>query len=114
CIRRVLRAIIKLFDGQLNDLTLNLLALLVASVPMRRQSLRFHRVARAKELDDGARRVHSARCVNPWPNAKANIVSCHAGAITTTAYFHQSAQAGVPGFCKIMETKRNDSPILSG
>ena len=105
---------IQLGNRQLHYLPLNFLSFLVARVQMRGQPLALPHVSGAEELDDRARRIHSAGRIYSRPNAKANIVSRHAGAITATATSIKARKPGLVAFARSCRPKRNHGSILSG
>ncbi len=62
---------------------------------MIRKPARLVRVARIKELNHGAGRVHASGSVYPWPEPKPEIVCCHALAVSATGNVDQRRKPGL-------------------
>src|SRR6185369_4465862 len=89
----------QLRNSQIDDLLLNDLTLLIASIQMYCQSARFFRVTSVKQLNDCLRRIHASSGIDSGSQAKTQIVCCHALAISATSHLHQCAQTRISRFC---------------
>src|SRR2546423_448057 len=82
-------SLLYLRDREIDDLLLHYLPLFVASVKMVCEPPCFLGIARIKELDDCARRIHASGGVDAWSESKSEIVCCHALAVSATGDAHQ-------------------------
>src|SRR6266545_4830871 len=85
---------LKLLNSPVEDLALSLFALAIASIQMLGQTSGFVFPFGFKQFNDGPRGIHPPRCVNPGPDAKAQIVSGHLAVVAATGNINQRAQSG--------------------
>src|ERR1044071_5507020 len=108
-----IRRIFQLGDSQIDDLLLHGLALLVTRVEVVREPSCLVGVASIKELNHRAGRIHTPGGVYPWPKPEAEIVCCHARAISATGYVDQRAQTGIRDARQILESDGHDRAVFT-
>src|SRR5215216_569907 len=81
---------------------------------MVREPARFAGIASIKELDHGARRVHSSGSVDAWAKPEPQIVCCHALAVSATGYVDQRTQTWIGDARQVLQTDGDDGAVFSG
>src|SRR5215216_3727454 len=80
---------------------------------MVREPARFAGIASIKELDHGARRVHSSGSVDAWAKPEPQIVCCHALAVSATGYVDQRAQTWIGNPRQVLQTDGHDGAVFA-
>src|SRR5258705_7694145 len=107
------RFISELGDGQIEDLLLHRLSLLVSRVQMFRQPASLNMIASIKELDYGTGCVHPPGRIYARPKPESQVVCCHALAISATSYLDQGAEPGIRSFGQVFQTQRHNCPVFT-